>query len=263
MVFKALTIAGSDNSGGAGIQADLKVFSAFRVYGMSAVTSVTVQNSFGVIKSHPVSPDIVYSQIETVAQDIPVDSVKIGMLQSAGNVEAVTQALVDFNLKNIVLDTVIASKNGTLLLDRNAFDIFIKKLIPLADIITPNRDEAEIITGIKIKEIKDMKKAAEEIGKMGAKTVVIKGGHVETGSNVVDVIYNKKEFIPLQYPRVDTPHTHGTGCTFSSAIASCLARQMETVKAIRLARAYVQGAIENSLQTGRGTGSLNHFWTVM
>jgi len=263
MVFKALSIAGSDNSGGAGIQADLKVFSAFRVYGMSAITSITVQNSNGVIMSNPVSSDIVYNQIKAVAQDIPVDGVKIGMLQTVENVEAVIQALKDFKLKNIVLDTVIASKNKTPLLDSNALDIFTRNLIPMADIITPNIDEAEIITGFSIKDINGMEKAAKEINKMGAETVIIKGGHLKFGKNVVDLIYYRNEFIRLEYPRVNTPHTHGTGCTFSSGIASCLARGIDTIKAIKVARAYVQGAIENSIKTGQGTGSLNHFWTVM
>jgi len=263
MTFKALTIAGSDNSGGAGIQADLKVFSAFRVFGMSAITSITVQNSTGVKESHPVSPELVYKQIKATVEDIPVDAVKIGMLQTEGNVEAVSQAIKEFKLKNTVLDTVLYSKNRTPLLDEAALEVFIKKLIPLSDVITPNTEEAQLITGIQIRDISDMKKAAEEIRKIGAKTVIIKGGHLPSRGTVTDVVYHKGDFILLEYPRVETPHTHGTGCTFSSAVAACLARQMDTIKGVRLARAYVQGAIENSIKTGKGTGSLNHFWTVM
>jgi hydroxymethylpyrimidine/phosphomethylpyrimidine kinase len=263
MVHKALSIAGSDNSGGAGIQADLKVFSAFGVYGMSAVTSITVQDSLGVKSSHPVPADIVFRQIQSVAEDIGVDAFKTGMLQTEENVLAVYQAVKDFKLKNFVVDTVIKSKNGTFLLDKNAVETFIKKIIPVCDVVTPNTDEAEVITGIRIRNIQQMKKAAVEISKIGAKTVIIKGGHLPLKDKVVDLVYHKGDFLFLEYPLVKTKNTHGTGCTFSAAITACLSKSIETVKSIRIARAYVQGAIENSLSTGKGTGSLNHFWTVL
>ncbi len=263
MVHTALTIAGSDNSGGAGVQADLKVFSAFGVYGMSAVTSITVQNSFGVVSSSPVPSQLVYDQIKSVVEDIGTDAVKIGMLQTEENVIAVYQAVVDFDIKNLVVDTVMRSKNGKFLLDKSAVDTFIKKIIPVSDILTPNVDEAQLITGMEIKSIDEMKKAAVEISKMGTDTVIIKGGHLPQDKNVVDVVYHKGEFLLMEYPFVDTKNTHGTGCTFSSAITACLSKGIDPIKAIRIARAYVQGAIENSLSIGKGRGSLNHFWTVI
>ncbi|SNZ06744.1 hydroxymethylpyrimidine/phosphomethylpyrimidine kinase [Persephonella hydrogeniphila] len=263
MVHKALTIAGSDNSGGAGIQADLKVFSAFGVYGMSAISSITVQNSMGVQNSYPVSPDIVYQQIQSVAEDIKIDAFKTGMLQTEENVIAVYQAVKDFKLKNFVVDTVIRSKNGRFLLDKDAVETFVKRIIPICDVITPNIDEAEEITGKRIKNIDDMKKAAVEISKIGAKAVVIKGGHLPQENKVTDVIYYRGDFVLLEYPFVKTKNTHGTGCTFSAAITACLAKGIDTIKSIRIARAYTQGAIENSITTGKGVGSLNHFWTVL
>ena len=263
MVHRALTIAGSDNSGGAGIQADLKVFSAFGVYGMSAITSLTVQNSFGVISSNPVPSQIVYDQIKAVVEDIGTDAVKIGMLQTEENVLAVYQAVVDFGIKNLIVDTVIKSKNGKFLLDKSAVDTFIKKIIPVSDVLTPNIDEAEIITGMDIKSIDDMKKAAVEISKIGADIVIVKGGHLPQGKNIIDVVYHRGEFLLMEYPFVETKNTHGTGCTFSSAITACLSKGIDRIKAIRIARAYVQGAIENSLSLGKGRGSLNHFWNVI
>jgi len=263
MVHTALTIAGSDNSGGAGIQADLKVFSAFGVYGMSAVTSITVQNSFGVMSSHPVPSQIVYDQIKAVVQDIGADAVKIGMLQTEENVIAVSEAVTDFGIENLTVDTVIRSKNGKFLLNSSAVELFIKKIIPVSDIVTPNVDEAELITGMDIKSVEGMKKAAVEISKMGAETVIVKGGHLPQGRNVVDVVYHSGEFLLMEYPFVGTKNTHGTGCTFSAAITACLSKGMDRIKAIRVARAYIQGAIENSLGLGKGRGSLNHFWNVI
>ncbi|WP_457622678.1 bifunctional hydroxymethylpyrimidine kinase/phosphomethylpyrimidine kinase [Persephonella sp.] len=262
MIYRALSIAGSDNSGGAGIQADLKVFSAFGIYGMSAITSVTVQNTLGVIGSHPVMSDILYEQIRTVVEDIGVDAFKTGMLQTEENVLAVYQAVKDLKMKNFVADTVIRSKNGRYLLDKSAIETFIKKIVPLADIITPNRDEAEVLTGIEIKSIDDMVRAAKELYRMGSSTVVVKGGHLPQGEKVVDIFYNGNIYF-LEYPYVKTKNTHGTGCTFSAAITACLARGYDHLKAVRVARSYVQGAIENSLSIGKGTGSLNHFWTVI
>ncbi|MBK3332847.1 bifunctional hydroxymethylpyrimidine kinase/phosphomethylpyrimidine kinase [Persephonella atlantica] len=262
MIYRALTIAGSDNSGGAGIQADLKVFSAFGVYGMSAVTAITVQNSLGVQQSVPVPPDTVFHQIESVATDIGIDAFKTGMLQTEENVLAVSEAVKRFKMKNFVCDTVIKSKNGTYLLDKNAVNSFIKKIIPLTEIITPNTDEAEVLTGIKIKTIQDMKRVAKELVKMGANIAVIKGGHLPQEDTITDVVYDGREYLLLRYPLVKTKNTHGTGCTFSAAITACLSKGLSPLKAIRVARAYVQGAIENALSTGKGTGSLNHFWTV-
>ena len=262
MIYRALTIAGSDNSGGAGIQADLKVFSAFGVYGMSAITAITVQNSLGVQQSIPVPPETVYSQIEAVVTDIGVDAFKTGMLQTEENVLAVAEAVKKFKMKNFVCDTVIKSKNGKYLLDKYAIETFIKEIIPMTDIITPNTDEAKVLTGIQIKTVQDMKRAAKELVKMGANISVIKGGHLPQEDTITDVIYDGREYLLLRYPLVKTKNTHGTGCTFSAAITSCLSKGLSPLKAIRVARAYVQGAIENAFNIGEGTGSLNHFWTV-
>ncbi|MDQ7055591.1 MAG: bifunctional hydroxymethylpyrimidine kinase/phosphomethylpyrimidine kinase [Persephonella sp.] len=247
---------------GAGIQADLKVFSAFGVYGMSAITAITVQNSSGVYQSIPVSSETVYSQIETVVTDIGIDAFKTGMLQTEDNVLAVSEAVKKFKMKNFVCDTVIKSKNGRYLLDKNAVKTFIKKIIPLTDVITPNTDEAQVLTGVHIKTVQDMKRAAKELVKMGAKVAVVKGGHLPQGDSITDVVYDGREYILLTYPAVKTENTHGTGCTFSSAITACLSKGLHPLKAVRVARAYVQGAIENALNIGKGRGSLNHFWTV-
>lgn len=262
MIYKALTIAGSDNSGGAGIQADLKVFSAFGVYGMSAVTSITVQDTSGVIGSYPVSAEILYNQIKTVVKDIGIDAFKIGMLQTEANVLAVYQAVTELKMKNLVSDTVIKSSNGKYLLDRSALETFIKKIIPITDILTPNKDEAEQLTGIKIESVNDMIRAAKELHKMGASTVVVKGGHMPQNGKVIDVVY-KEDIDLIEYPYVDTENTHGTGCTFSAAITACLAKGYSHLKSIKIARSYIQGALENSLNIGKGKGSLNHFWTVV
>lgn len=261
-MHKALTIAGSDNSGGAGIQADLKVFSFFGVYGMTAVTSITVQNSLGVKKSVPIPADLLFEQIEAIATDINIDAFKTGMLQTEENVLAVYEAVKKFRLKNFVCDPVIRSKNGKYLLDKGAVETFIKKIIPLTLIVTPNTEEAEVITGMSIQNVDHMKKAAIKIKKIGAQIVVIKGGHLPSGGTVTDLVYYKDEFLSLSYPKVETKHTHGTGCTFSAGITALIAKGTEKIKAIKTARAYTQGAIENAVKTGKGTGSLNHFWNM-
>ncbi len=260
MVKTALTIAGSDNSGGAGIQADLKVFSAFNVYGMSVLTALTSQNTTGVKDIFPVSGEFVYSQIKTIAEDIKIDAVKTGMLFSSEVVEAVYTAVKDFKLKNIVVDTVFKSKNGKSLLSEKAIDIFVEKILPFSTVITPNIPEAEVISQTKIKNLEDMKRAAKIIQKINNKYVVVKGGHMFFGEKSIDVIYNGKEFFLLEYPVVRTKNTHGTGCTFSAAITANLAKGIEINKAIRIAKAYLHGAIENALNIGKGKGPLNHNW---
>ncbi len=260
MVKTALTIAGSDNSGGAGIQADLKVFSSFGVYGMSVITSLTSQNTTGVQDIYPVSADFVYKQIKTIIDDIPVSSTKIGMLNSYDVVEVVSSSIKEFSLKNIVVDTVFKSSSGKNLLEDKAIDFFIKRLLPLATVITPNIPEAEIISQIKIKDIDDMKKAAKMIQKINKKYVVLKGGHLPIKDKTVDIIYDGRDFIYLEFPYIKTPNTHGTGCTYSSAIAANLAKGYSAIKSIRIAKTYLHGAIENSLNLGKGKGPLNHNW---
>jgi hydroxymethylpyrimidine/phosphomethylpyrimidine kinase len=249
---KALTIAGSDNSGGAGIQVDLKVFKECGLFGLSAITSITVQNSKGVQLTQAINPDILYSQIRSLAEDTKIDAVKIGMILSKENVNVISKAVKEFKLKNIVLDTVLKSSSGKYLLEKNAINDFIEYLIPLADIITPNKSEAEELTGLKIKTVEDMEKACKKLHNLGAKNVYLKGGHFDFKNQVIDVFYNGKKFIHLIYPKVKVKNVHGTGCVLSSAIASNLASKYSLEKSVRIARAYIQEKIEKSFKFGKG-----------
>lgn len=260
MVKTVLTVAGSDPSGGAGIQADLKVFSAFGVYGMAVITSLTVQNTQGVLYTYPVPADVVYDQIKAICEDIKVDALKIGMLQNQEIVEVVAKAIEKYNLNINVIDTVIKSKNDKSLLNQEAIEIFKKKIIPKSYILTPNIPESEELTQHKIENERDIKRVCKELYKMGSHYVLLKGGHGKDENIVLDVLYDGKEFIYFKYQKIKTQNTHGTGCTYASAIASCLAKGYDVYKAVSLAKAYINGAIINSLHIGRGKGPLNHFW---
>lgn len=261
MVAKALTIAGSDSGGGAGIQADLKTFTSLGVYGMTAITAITVQNTVGVFGVHPVPPDIVYGQIKAVAEDIGVDALKTGMLFSEEIIQAVSQGVKHFNLKNLVVDPVMIAKSGDPLLKESARKTLIEKLLPEALIITPNIPEAEDICKFEIKNIEDMEKACKFIYSLGPNYVVLKGGHLE-GDTKIDVVYDGKNFEYLKAKTVPTKNTHGTGCTFSAAITAFLAKGEKPLDAIRKAKKYIHGAIENSLSLGKGHGPLNHTWNL-
>ena len=249
---KVLTIAGSDNSGGAGVQADLKVFKEFGLFGLSAITSITVQNSKGVQTTQPVDSDILYSQIKSLAEDTKINAVKIGMILTKENVNAIFRAIKEFNLKNIVLDTVLKSSSGKYLLEKESINDFMKKLVPLSDIITPNKLEAQELTGLKIKTIEDMEKACEKLYQLGVKNVYLKGGHFDFKGQVVDIFFNGKKFIHLIYPKVKIKNVHGTGCVLSSAIASNLALGKSLEKSVKIARAYIQQKIEDSFKFGSG-----------
>ncbi len=256
----ALSIAGSDPSGGAGIQADLKTFTALGVYGEAVITSITVQNTTGVFEVYTLDPSLVYSQIEKVVEDIPPSAVKIGMLGDEGVLRAVVSAIREFNLKNVVLDTVLRSKDGARLFNERELDTMVRDLFPLVDLVTPNIPEAEKIWGKKIENLRDMENCARDMYRLGSKRVLIKGGHLE-GSKSIDLLYTGGEEVNFFVgDRVDTPNTHGTGCTLSSAIASFLAKGLPIEEAVSNAKEYVQGAIENSLDLGRGNGPLNHLW---
>ncbi len=259
---KVLTIAGSDNSGGAGIQADLKVFSSLNVYGMAVITALTAQNTTGVKDIYPVSGDFVYKQIETIVEDIGTDSVKTGMLLNEEIVEVVSYSVKKFRIKNLVIDTVFKSKNGKDLLSQKGIKTLIEKLLPFGTVITPNIPEAEIISGMEIKNVEDMIKAAKKVHKINNRFVVVKGGHLPELEKAVDVVFDGKDIIKLEFPFVNTKNTHGTGCTYSAAIAAYLAKGYEPIKAIRLAKSYLHGAIENSLNIGKGKGPLNHNWLI-
>ena len=256
----ALSIAGSDCSGGAGIQADLKTFSAHKVFGMTAVTSIVAENTFRVIEIQDVRPDIIEKQIDAVFEDIPPDAVKIGMLSNRETMLAVAGKLRQLQPKNIVVDPVMYAKNGAALMEKTAIRTLISEIIPLADIITPNIPEAMEIAGITIKTESDMRHAAELIQAMGSRAVVVKGGHSD--GDAKDILLYGNEFYEFTSPRVDTKHTHGTGCTFSSAIASNLALGLDIYEAVKRAKNYVLAAINHAPKLGKGNGPTHHFYEM-
>ncbi len=256
-VFKALTIAGSDSGGGAGIQADLKTFTVLKVYGMSVLTAVTAQNTLGVSGIQEIDPEMVARQLDSVLQDIGTHAAKTGMLASSAVVRVVAERLRAYRVRKLVVDPVMVSKSGHRLLNEDAVSTLITDLLPLADLVTPNVPEAELITGTAIRTLEDMERAARAIHTMGARYVVVKGGHL-TG-RAVDVFYDGRRFVRLDSPRIRTKNTHGTGCTFSAAIAANLAMGREELDAVRAARTFVLRAIERSFRLGKGHGPLNHF----
>ena len=240
-LFNALTIAGSDSSGGAGIQADIKAFSANGVYGMSIITAITAQNTQGVFGIMDVTPEIIEKQIDVIFNDIEVGAIKIGMVSKIESIEAISNALGRVEkLPQIVLDPVMISKSGFKLLSDDAKNTLIEKLIPISTLITPNLPEAEELLGREILTIEDMKKAACDLKKLGAKNVLIKGGHLEE--------------------RINTKHTHGTGCTLSSAITANLSKGMNIVDSVRGGKEYITGAIKNGFELGKGVGPTHHFY---
>jgi hydroxymethylpyrimidine/phosphomethylpyrimidine kinase len=257
----ALTIAGSDSGGGAGIQADLKTFAAHRVYGTSALTAVTAQNTLGVTMWQAVSSDLVSAQIEAVAGDIGADAVKIGMLANAAIVEVVAAAIADLELPLVVLDPVMVAKGGERLLDADAIDALRTELLPRAHMVTPNALEAEVLSGLTIRTVDDMHAAARRILTRGPRVVLVKGGHLE-GPDSVDVACSREGSFELRRPRIATRNTHGTGCTLSSAIAANLALGLDDRNALDRARDYLDGAIRHAPDVGRGHGPLGHFWRL-
>jgi len=255
-----LTIAGSDSCGGAGIQADLKTFSALGAYGMSVITAVTAQNTMGVFNVREMDVEIIRDQIDCLFDDIIIDAVKIGMVSSIEIIDVIGECLKKNKAVNIVVDPVMVSKSGYHLLRTEAKDELVKVLFPLAEVVTPNLFEAELITGDKIETLEQMEKAAVKIHGLGGIKVIIKGGHL-TG-DAIDVMYDGENFNYLKGTRIETKNTHGTGCTFSSAIAALLAKGHPAFEAVRLAKEYINGAIENSFKLGRGVGPTNHFWNL-
>jgi len=251
-----LSIAGSDSSGGAGIQADLKTMCAFGVYGMTAITAITAQNTQGVYGVQEITPALVAGQIEAVYKDIRVDAVKIGMVFQADIIRAVRESLTRFQAKNIVLDPVMVSKSGCELMQSEALPA-ICELLAIADVVTPNIPEAELICGFPIQAKSDMQAAAEKMRSMGAKNVLVKGGH-RLGSDASDLLFSGGKFIELQTKRIDTRHTHGTGCTLSSAIACRLALGDSVEDAARAAKDYITEAITNAYAVGGGNGPVGH-----
>jgi len=253
-----LTIAGSDSGGGAGIQADLKTFQAFNVFGMSVITSVTSQNTQGIRSIYDIDPKIVGDQIDMVMEDIGVDAVKIGMLSNSNIIEVVCKRVKKYNIERLVIDPVMISKSGASLLKSEAEDTLLKNLLPIAFLVTPNLYEAEKICDFKINNDQDMKKAAKIIYEKGIKNVLIKGGHL-SGKEAIDILFNGKEYSYYKSERIETKNTHGTGCTYSSAIAASLAKGMDLYDAVYIAKSYITKAIKESpTNIGKGSGPLYH-----
>jgi hydroxymethylpyrimidine/phosphomethylpyrimidine kinase len=257
----ALTIAGSDPSGGAGIQADLKTFAAFSVYGTSAITAITVQNTLGVERVSPLDADLVAAQIEAVAGDIPIHATKIGMLATAAIVEAVVATIDELELPLVVVDPVLVSTSGERLLDEDGVRAMTQELLRRARVVTPNIPEAEVLSGIRIQSMDDAREAARRIHTLGAAAVVVTGGHAVWNDEVVDLLFDGVAFQEFRTPRIDSRQTHGTGCTFASAIAANLALGRALPDAAERAQRYVAGAIAHAPAIGRGRGPLDHFWS--
>ena len=257
-IARALTIAGSDSGGGAGIQADLKTFMAFGVYGMSALTAITAQNTLGVQAVHEVPLDTIAAQIDSVAEDIGIDAAKTGMLSSTAIVETVASAVVRQGIANLVVDPVMIAKSGDVLLRQEARDALRERLLPLALVVTPNLPEAEVLSGRPVASREAMREAARVLHDLGARWVVVKGGHLDEAEDAVDLVYDGSGFCLLPAPRIRTQNTHGTGCTFSAAITAGLARGLSPFAAIERAKRYISRAIEESLALGGGHGPTNH-----
>ena len=254
----ALTIAGSDSSGGAGIQADIKTFQAHGVFGASAVTAVTVQNTREVRAVQEIDPAVVRDQIRCLFDDLPIHAVKIGMVASIPLIAAVAEVLGPLTRPPVVLDPVMISKSGYALLAADARRALVAHLFPLATVVTPNIHEAEALLEAPIRDLDAMRRAAERIRALGADKVVVKGGHLG-GERSTDVLYDGHEFRELTAARVDTPHTHGTGCTFSSAVAANLALGRPFFEAVARAKDYITAAIAHAPGLGKGHGPVQHF----
>jgi hydroxymethylpyrimidine/phosphomethylpyrimidine kinase len=258
---RLLTIAGSDSSGGAGIQADLKTFSALGCYGMSAITALTAQNTTGVRAIHPIPPQMLRDQIDAVIEDIGVDAVKIGMLHAPDIVQVVADAIDRHQLRQVVLDPVMIATSGAVLIENEAVKALVQQLFPRVHLITPNLDEAGFLVGQTLKNEADMEAAADQLLGLGARAVLIKGGHL-SGDTVADLFVNSQgQKWWLRAPRIHSPNTHGTGCTLSSAIAAHLALGDPIEQAIEKSHAYIRQALQAGahVRTGAGSGPLNHF----
>jgi hydroxymethylpyrimidine/phosphomethylpyrimidine kinase len=250
----ALTIAGSDSGGGAGIQADLKAFAALGVHGMSAITALTAQNTVGVLGVVEISPEFIAQQIDAVADDIGVDATKTGMLASVPIIEVVATKIEQRALRPLVVDPVMMAKGGDPLLRPDAIDTLRRRLLPLATVVTPNLPEAEALCGRPVGSLEAMREAARAIFALGPRHVVVKGGHLGDHEDAVDILFDGADFVELRRPRFETPHTHGTGCTFASAIAAGLAQGLSVPAAVEQAKDLVTAAVRHGLPLGSGHG---------
>ncbi len=256
----ALTIAGSDSSGGAGIQADLKTMLANGVYGMSAITALTAQNTMGVTAISEVAPEFLKAQLDAVFTDIFPDAVKTGMVANAELIEIIAERLYFYKAKNIVVDPVMIATSGARLISENAVSVLKEKLLPIAALVTPNIPEAEVLSGMKIPSKSDMEKAAGFINKTYGCTVLLKGGHSINDAN--DLLFDSGEATWFEGIRIDNPNTHGTGCTLSSAIACNIAKGYDMKTAVQLAKKYISGALSAKLDLGKGSGPVHHGFMI-
>lgn len=270
-VHRALTIAGSDSGGGAGIQADLKTFAALGVHGMSVITSITAQNTVAVTAIQDITPNVVRAQLEAVVADIGADAAKTGMLHTAEIIEVVAEGIQRHHLRTVV-DPVMISKSGARLLRPDAVSALVEKLLPLAEVVTPNAPEASALSGIEVRDRKTAEEAAKRIAGLGVKAVVVKGGHIPSQGKVADILYEDGRVHIFEVEELSTKTTHGTGCTFSSAVAANLAKGFEISEAVHLAQQFVLKAIRFGIPVGQGHGPVNPManlcaeaerWTVL
>ena len=252
----ALTIAGSDSGGGAGIQADLKTFAALGVHGTSAITAITAQNTVTVTEIHEAPVRVIRAQIDAVVEDIGVQAAKSGMLASAEIIEAVSDAIREHGIRNLVVDPVMVAKGGARLLHNDAIAALYRHLLPLALVVTPNIPEAEVLLGRALETLDDRRQAARDLVALGPRVAVVKGGHASE-SDAIDVFWNGREMVELKARRIQTKNTHGSGCAFSAAITAGLAKGEDPLTAVRAAKAFISAAIEHSLELGRGHGPVN------
>ena len=256
---RVLSVAGSDPGGGAGIQADMKTITVLGGFGMTVITALTVQNTLGVREIYEIPPDFVARQFGAVAEDIGIDAVKTGMLPNRGIVEIVAQKIREYGIEKVVVDPVLMAKGGESLMNRDAISVMMEKLLPLSQVITPNIPEAEALSGIIIATPEDMKKATIIIHNLGAKNVVVKGGHLPgAAGESLDILYDGSGFHEFRAARIDTKDTHGTGCAYSAAIAACLAEGKSVAEAVAVAKEYITAAIRDAWRLGKGQGPVNH-----
>ena len=253
----AMTIAGSDSGGGAGIQADLKTFQAFNVFGVCAITSVTSQNTLGVRSIQDIDPGIVADQIDMIMEDMGCGSAKTGMVSTEAIIEVVADRTIKHHIEKLVVDPVMVSQSGARMLRECAESALVQKLLPLSFLVTPNAEEAGIIAGMKIESVEEAREAAERIAGMGAENVLLKGGHLKE-DRAVDILFSQGDFSIFESKRVDSENTHGTGCTLSAAIAACLARGDSLAAAVGKAKRYITMAIKRAPDMGKGHGPLYH-----
>lgn len=256
----ALTVAGSDSGGGAGIQADLKTFAAIGVHGTSAITALTAQNTLGVTGIFDLPPAFVEAQFDAIAGDIGVDAMKTGMLFNAAIIEAVVGKIHQYGVSRVVVDPVMVATSGDLLLREDAIDAVKARLLPLALVVTPNRREAEVLSGLRLNTDDDVQEACRRIHRLGPRYVLVKGGHAP--GDAVDWLFDGKQITPYRAPRIDTSNTHGTGCTLSAAIAAYLALGREVAEAVAGAKEYISAAIRYAYPLGKGHGPVNHMFAL-